>query len=215
MNVLLAYQPPHYASQSSHMRHKNVAMTTTDPMSRASNIAPANEIIGISPQYASLLPRTRHEGDGQFLSLCLPDLDEEASQARLPEPLLIEPETADPLAAAQAPEVKGVEEMLHSSLHLFALAGSSASPHYARDAVAAGDSCTVRARNSIALRITPEPANCPSISVAPRGSALFMMPTLRCQKASLFGCDQRNVECEEGISFSARDRPDGYGCPDP
>jgi len=94
------------------MRHKNVAMTTTDPMSRASNIAPANDIIGISPQYASLLPRTRHEGDGQFLSPCLPVLDEEISQVRLPKALLIEPETADPLAAAQAPEVKGVKEML-------------------------------------------------------------------------------------------------------
>ena len=158
MNRSLAYQPPHYTSKSSRMRRKNVAMTATDPTSRASNIAPASEIIGISYQYASLPPRVRHEGDGRFLSPSLPVLDEETSQVRLPQPLLIEPETPAALAAAQGPEVKGVEEMLHASLHRF-------------------DSARLSARYSIGLRITPKPANYLSISAAPRGSAPYVMTT--------------------------------------
>lgn len=123
-------------------------MTATEPTSRASNIASASEIIGISYPYSSLPPWVRQEGDGRFLSRSLPVLDEETSEVRLPQPLLIEPEPPDPLAAAQAPEVKGVEEMLHSSLHLF-------------------DSARLSARYSMGLRITPKPENYLSISAAP------------------------------------------------
>ena len=48
--------------------------------------------------------------------------------------------------------------MLHASLHLF-------------------DSARLSARYSIGLRITPKPANYPSISAAPRGSAPYVMTT--------------------------------------
>jgi len=87
-------------------------MSTRNPMSSASNIASVSEIIRISPEYASIFLPTRHQGNGQFLFPFLPVLDEKPPQVRLPQPFLIECETPQAPAAAQAPEVKGVKEML-------------------------------------------------------------------------------------------------------
>jgi hypothetical protein len=63
----------------------------------------------------------------------------------LPQPFLIEPETPDTLAAAQAPEMEWVKEMLHSSLHFFFKSARSS------------------ARNIALVPVAPEAANRPLI----------------------------------------------------